>query len=362
MDTNEMLAEPRYISISYDSPSLNADTLDDVDGAEGNSTCLKEEGNFTPRNAKNGTGCVDVKAPVLVVPSFEKTFQTCKCEGLGGPGTPAPPGCAARGYGKELRELTVGGGGEGRGLLCTDGWPCFEAYDDLPDGTRLNLTRRVVMGPDVEEDVENHTAVKAGKKTKFFVLPLSVEDDAGNKARSQLRFSVEEVSLFSHTSENEEEGEDNDSEEELRQDEKREKSKLAKRDVGAGTTAAAAAAAAVSSPPAHRPSCDSDAEPTGETEVNKEEDFDGEAVLLVILLILCSLGAWIYSSSNNCGDVLAPDEISVGGGETRDVGDDAFVYQEGLTPNSRRNRFSSPGVRLGVSPYASPQSYREGER
>lgn len=30
MDTNEMLAEPRYISISYDSPSLNADTLDDV--------------------------------------------------------------------------------------------------------------------------------------------------------------------------------------------------------------------------------------------------------------------------------------------------------------------------------------------
>jgi len=56
------------------------------------------------------------------------------------------------------------------------------------------------MGPDVEEDVENHTAVKAGKKTKFFVLPLSVEDDAGNKARSQLRFSVEEVSLFSHTS------------------------------------------------------------------------------------------------------------------------------------------------------------------
>jgi len=85
------------------------------DGAEANATRLAQEGTFAPRNIKEGTGCKDVQAPTLVVSPWEKTFQVCKCEGLGGPGTPLPPGCVSRNYGKELGEMIMGGGGEGGG-------------------------------------------------------------------------------------------------------------------------------------------------------------------------------------------------------------------------------------------------------
>jgi len=223
----------------------------------------------------------------------------------------------------------------------------------------------VVVGPETQEEVGKRRVVNAGKETRFFVLPLSVEDDAGNRAESQLRFSVEEVSLFLQIPPPGTGGRNRarapaplpptparfvapvvkveEKEEEAWQDKKEEERRLAERKA---TAAATATAAAVPSPLAHQEHCDSAAEP----EVKKEEEFEGGAVLLVILLILFCVMAWIYTSTSSNDDGVIPHDVIVGG--------DAYVYHESPTPNSRRNSFGSPGgVGMGLSPYASPRVY-----
>lgn len=274
-----------------------------------------------------------------------------------------PPGCASRDYGKELGDLITGAGeGKGASLLCTEGWPCFDAYDDMPDGTRQNLTDRVVVGPETHEEVEKRKVVNAGKETRFFVLPLSVEDDAGNKAESQLRFSVEEVSLFLQMPPPGTGGKNNkqnwsrapprvvapvveveEAEEEELQYESEKERKLVERKTAA---AAAAAAAAVREASAHEASCEGGTEPVGEANV-KEEEFEGGAVLLVIVFILFAVVVWIYTSNNNSDDGVIPNDIDIGG--------DSFMYQESPKPTGCRDSFGSPGV--GLSPYASPRVY-----
>lgn len=147
---------------------------------------------------------------------WEKTFKVCKCEGLGGPDTPPPAICRerARNYGQELSDLLFK---ESR--LCSDSdWPCFEAYDDLADGERVSLTQRVRMAVDALEELtlsakdqqqQQHQeeeerrgrgnrrgAGGRGAAIRRFVLPLEVQDDAGNAAAAQLRFNVEEISLW----------------------------------------------------------------------------------------------------------------------------------------------------------------------
>ncbi len=154
--------------------------------------------------------------PSLFASDWEKTFKVCKCEGLGGPDTPAPAVCheRTRNYGKELSDLLFA---EAR--LCTGDWPCFEAYDDLADGTRVNLTHRVNVAADAltelpaagegegggsEQGAGAGAGAGAGRRgsrgassIRRFVLPIEVADDAGNRASAELRFNVEEISLFS---------------------------------------------------------------------------------------------------------------------------------------------------------------------
>ncbi len=409
-DENGMLAEPRFISISYDSPNLNGDTIDKVgtytitytvkapwtstptvtikrkivvtdldecklrendpkydkwrpqchpwaqcintaggyecrcldgtegDGAVANASTLRTQGVFPPKNIKDGSGCRDIVPPVLEVSAWEKTFQVCKCEGLGGPNTPVPSSCPKRDYGQELSDLVLT-----QNLICTEGWPCFQAYDDLPDGRRQDLTSRVVMGPTTHEDVGKRQ-VKNGKDIRQYVLPLSVADDAGNRVESQLTFSVEEISLSAVSPQSKARGPE-----------------LPPTPTPAPPKPPAPvvekvkekAKEIVHACAAEVPETSSSAAP----ELPEEEDLDGSS-LLVLLIFVLIVGASVACccSSGAPATGLGGEDFTILGSEPDDGEELApFVYHESPTPNSSRNHGSLSPPKSGGSLSYSPR-------
>jgi hypothetical protein len=336
--------------------------------------------------------------PSLHASEWEKTFKVCKCEGLGGPGTPPPAHCQqrARDYGQELSDLLFT-----QSMLCTGDWPCFEAYDDLADGTRQNLTHRVQVVAEALKELElpasadeeqqrqrqrqRGARVRGGTAMRRFVLPIEVADNAGNKATAALRFNVEEISLWDVIQPDkppvrsptmprapppplsrrpppapvqQEEEEDNEEDEEEEEE------------VVAVTVEQPAAAAVVGGGEAEnetrpasckstasRASSSSTSSGSSGTSSRPVEAFDeeqGVAQLLFMLVVALLVALCIWGTRGT-----APEEMAVVGGDDRDDpvldGSDSssFVYSE--SPNPTRSRLSAtptPATPMRSSPGA----------
>jgi hypothetical protein len=141
-------------------------------GSVGDGALPLAENQRRPGNFRNGSGCVDIRPPVIELTPRQgpRVLTLCKCEGLAGGSSPA---CPRRDYRQELQTLLD----RDRSFLCPVGVPqCMRAYK--PQWTsQVDLTKSIVMGP-----VE---AVKSDGASHLFRVPLDVSGPKGSRAETK---------------------------------------------------------------------------------------------------------------------------------------------------------------------------------
>lgn len=145
-------------------------------GAVGDGADVAVPGQRRPSNYRDGSGCRDLRPPVIEVTGRPRVITVCKCEGLGSDGAGGPAAgvvnCPRRDYKKELQALLD----RDRAYLCSPASACFRAYKRTWQGV-TDLTDDVTVGP-----VE---LIKSDGATYTFQVPLDVTGPFGVRAETQ---------------------------------------------------------------------------------------------------------------------------------------------------------------------------------